>query len=99
MHAGIYGFLYINLKGRQPQGIVDPAEYESLRDEIRQRLLATQCIDRDGRKMQVFTDVFLSEELYGCSRFDYPWMPDLLLAPSDGLAVVNLAQAARGNDG
>ncbi len=88
LHAGIYGFLYINLKGRQPLGIVDPAEYESLRDEIRQRLLATQCSDRDGRTMQVFTDVYLTEELYGCSRFDYPWMPDLLLAPSDGLAVV-----------
>ncbi|HKQ49598.1 MAG TPA: alkaline phosphatase family protein [Phycisphaerae bacterium] len=88
LHAGIYGFLYINLKGRQPQGIVDPADFESLRDEIRQRLLAAQCRDRDGRKMQIFTDVFLSEELYGCSRFDYPWMPDLLLAPSDGLAVV-----------
>ena len=25
MHAGIYGFLYINLKGRQPTGIVEPA--------------------------------------------------------------------------
>ncbi len=88
LHAGIYGFLYINLKGRQPHGIVDPSDYESLRDEIRQRLLSANCLDRDGQKMQVFTDVFLSEELYGCSRFDYPWMPDLLLAPSDGLAVV-----------
>jgi predicted AlkP superfamily phosphohydrolase/phosphomutase len=88
LHAGIYGFLYINLKGRQPLGIVDPAEYESLREEIRQRLLAAQCVDRDGRKMQVFNDVYLTEELYGCSRFDYPWMPDLLLAPADGLAVI-----------
>lgn len=88
LHAGIYGFLYINLKGRQPFGIVDPAEFESLRDEIRQRLLGAQCQNRDGQKMQVFTDVYPTEELYGCSRFDYPWMPDLLLAPSDGLAVV-----------
>jgi predicted AlkP superfamily phosphohydrolase/phosphomutase len=88
LHAGIYGFLYVNLKGRQPLGIVDPADYESLREEIRQQLLAAQCVDRDGRKMQIFNDVFLTEELYGCSRFDYPWMPDLLLAPADGLAVV-----------
>jgi predicted AlkP superfamily phosphohydrolase/phosphomutase len=30
----INGSLYINLKGRQPDGIVDPKEYEHTRDEI-----------------------------------------------------------------
>lgn len=88
LHAGIYGFLYINLKGRQPEGIVEPADYESLRDEIRERLLSATCPDRDGRPMRIFPNVFATEELYGCRREDYPWMPDLLLAPADGLAVV-----------
>ena len=32
--------IYINLEGRQPDGIVDPGEYESVRDEIISTLLA-----------------------------------------------------------
>ncbi|RIK66793.1 MAG: hypothetical protein DCC65_08680 [Planctomycetota bacterium] len=88
LHAGIYGFLYINLKGRQPEGIVEPSDYERLRDEIRRKLLAATCEDRNGRAMRIFQDVYVTEELYGCHRQDYPWMPDLLLAPADGLAVV-----------
>jgi predicted AlkP superfamily phosphohydrolase/phosphomutase len=95
LHAGIYGFLYINLKGRQPHGIVDPAEYESLRNEIRVKLLRAECRDRDGRPLRVFSDVFITEDLYGCRREEFPWMPDLLLAPANGLAVV---KKIRGND-
>ncbi len=90
LHAGIYGFLYLNLKGRQPADIatVEPAEFERLRAEIRERLLAATCRDREGREIRIFPEVFTPEDLYGCSRAEYPWMPDLLLAPADGLAVV-----------
>ena len=88
LHAGIYGYLYINLKGRQKHGIVDPSDYERLRAELRDKLLAATCRDRDGREMRIFPEVHITEELYGCTRDDYPWMPDLLLAPADGLAVV-----------
>jgi predicted AlkP superfamily phosphohydrolase/phosphomutase len=94
LHAGIYGFLYINLKGRQPEGIVDPSEFNNLRHEIRERLLAARCRDRNGRQMTIFPEVHTTEELYGCSREDHPWMPDLLLVPADGLAVV---KKIRGN--
>lgn len=95
LHAGIYGFLYINLKGRQPQGIVDPKDYERLRSEIQRKLQAAQCKDRDGRPMHVFTDVYVTEELYNCERGEHDWMPDLLLAPAPGLAVV---KKIRGSD-
>jgi len=88
LHAGVYGFLYINLKGRQAHGIVERRDYQRVRGEIRDRLLAATCRDRDGREMRIFTDVFPTEELYDCDRADHPWMPDLLLAPADGLAVV-----------
>jgi len=88
LHAGVYGFLYINLKGRQPQGIVPADQYESLRAELRDKLLQARCKDRDGREMKVFADIFVTEELYHFDRKDHPWMPDLLLAPADGLAVV-----------
>lgn len=32
--GGYYGRLFMNVKGREPQGIVDPADYETVRDEI-----------------------------------------------------------------
>ena len=35
-HAGMCGFLYLNLKGRQQTGVVEPGEYDKLREEIRQ---------------------------------------------------------------
>ena len=88
MHAGMYGFLYVNLKGRQPQGIVDADDYERLRDEIRERLLEVEARDRNDRLIRVFPEVHKPEELYGCSREDNESMPDLLLVPSPGLAVV-----------
>jgi predicted AlkP superfamily phosphohydrolase/phosphomutase len=88
LHAGICGFLYLNLKGRQPQGIVEPGNYETLRSEIRDRLLAIRCRDRSGRLRQPFAQVHRTEELYGCRREEQEWLPDLLLVPTPGLAVV-----------
>jgi predicted AlkP superfamily phosphohydrolase/phosphomutase len=94
MHAGMYGFLYINLKGRQPQGIVAPADYERIRDEIRQRMLEVEAPDRKGRLMRIFPDIHKPEELYNCKREDNTSMPDLLLVPAPGLAVVRKIRGA-----
>lgn len=90
MHAGMAGFLYLNLRGRQPCGIVEPNNYETLRNEIRHRLLSAESRIRDpeGRTIQLFTEVHKPEELYGCSREAQPWMPDLILIPHESLAVV-----------
>jgi predicted AlkP superfamily phosphohydrolase/phosphomutase len=88
MHAGIYGFCYLNVKGRQPTGIVDPAEYEAVRDEIRERFLAARTTDRKGRQIPIFTEVHKPEQLYDCDRTENSRMPDLLLVPYNGLAVV-----------
>jgi len=90
MHAGMAGFLYLNLRGRQPCGIVEQGEYEALRDEIRTRLLGDECRVRDpqGRAIQLFTEVHKPEELYSCLRAEQPWMPDLILIPHESLAVV-----------
>jgi predicted AlkP superfamily phosphohydrolase/phosphomutase len=88
IHAGMNGFLYISLKGRQPNGTVDPADYEKVRDDLRQRFLSATCDTPDGRRIQIFADVHRPEELYNCSRDEQPWMPDLLLVPQPGLAVV-----------
>jgi predicted AlkP superfamily phosphohydrolase/phosphomutase len=88
MHAGIYGFLYISLKGRQPGGLVDPTDYERIRDDLRERFLGVTCRNREGELVQVFPEVYKTEELYKCRREEQPWLPDLLLAPYPGLAVV-----------
>lgn len=88
MHAGIYGFLYINLKNRGPLGIVEPWEYEPLRSEIAERFRGLTVRDPSGRPVKVFPDVYKTEELYGCNREDCPELPDLLLSPHPGLAVV-----------
>jgi len=90
MHAGMAGFLYINLQGRQPTGIVKPSEYEALRNELMERFLGDQCrvVDPAGNTIQLFTAVHKPEELYGCSREDQPWIPDLLLVPHESLAAI-----------
>ena len=88
MHAGIYGFLYLNLKGRQPIGIVEPEDYDRLRGEIAERLRSATYRDRDGKEQRIFEAVYEAEKLYGCNREDHPDLPDLLLAPRPGLAVI-----------
>ncbi|MHC4441627.1 MAG: alkaline phosphatase family protein [Planctomycetota bacterium] len=89
MHAGMYGFLYISLKGRQPRGVVEPEDYERVREDLRERFLAVTCRNRNnGENIHVFPEVHRTEELYNCRRDDHPWLPDLLLIPEPGLSVV-----------
>lgn len=90
MHAGMAGFLYINLAGRQPTGTVKPEDYESLRDELKAKFLSEDCsvINPEGKRIALFTEVHKPEELYNCSREDQPWLPDLILVPYESLAVV-----------
>ena len=95
MHAGMCGFLYLNMQGRQPGGIVRRDDYERLRDEIRERLLSVSSRDRRGRVRQVFEEVHKTEQFYGCRREDQEWLPDLLLVPTPGLAVVRKIRGFR----
>jgi predicted AlkP superfamily phosphohydrolase/phosphomutase len=66
----------INVRGREPQGIVAPgADYESLRDEIRCALLEATA-PQTGRP--VVAQVWNREEIYDGPFLDE--MPDLVLA-------------------
>ncbi len=58
--GGYYGRLFINVKGREPQGIVDPQDYERFRDELVAELEA--LTDPEGRN--IGTRVFKPEETY-----------------------------------
>jgi predicted AlkP superfamily phosphohydrolase/phosphomutase len=95
MHAGIFGYLYINLKGRGPHGVVEPEDYEALREELAQRLRATTIRQPDGRVTPLFMQVYKTEELYGCRREDNVNLPDLLLEPHPGFAVVRKIRGRR----
>jgi predicted AlkP superfamily phosphohydrolase/phosphomutase len=73
------GSVYINLKGREPQGIVEPgAEYEAVRDEI-EELAYGFCDPRTGRKL--IGQVLRREEIYS-GRFTEQ-APDLILRPKE----------------
>lgn len=76
---GYYGQIFINLKGREPAGIVDPGqEYTILRQEIAQKLY--ELIDPEDSQ-GVVDRVFFKEEL-----FDGPYLneaPDLLAIMRD----------------
>ncbi len=73
------GSVYVNVKGREPEGIVEPgAEYESVRDEIEH--LAYEFRDpRTGRKL--IGQVLRREEVYSGPHFDRA--PDLILLPKE----------------
>jgi predicted AlkP superfamily phosphohydrolase/phosphomutase len=58
--GGYYSRIFLNLKGREPQGIVDPGEYDRLRSELIQRIEAIP--DEKGRP--IGTKVFRPEDLY-----------------------------------
>ncbi len=88
MHAGMYGFLYLTRNDRWPGGIVDPGDYESLRDDLAERFRRIECSHPKLGRCPVFPEVHKPEELYECSREENEWLPDLLLVPAEGLAVV-----------
>lgn len=45
--GGYYARVFLNVRGREPEGIVDPADYERVRDELAVRLAAIP--DEQGR--------------------------------------------------
>ena len=58
--GGYYGRLFLNVKGREPQGIIDPKDYQSFRNELVAKLEA--ITDPDGKN--IGTRVFKPEETY-----------------------------------
>ncbi len=72
------GSIYINLKGREPEGAVSPEEYGAVREEIVQ--LAKEFVDpRTGEPL--IGQILRREELYQGPHLDRA--PDLILRPKD----------------
>jgi predicted AlkP superfamily phosphohydrolase/phosphomutase len=58
--GGYYARVFFNVKGREPQGVIEPTEYETFRDEIKARFEA--LLDDKGQPMG--TLVFKPNEIY-----------------------------------
>lgn len=62
--GGYYGRLFLNVKGREPQGTIEPADYETVRAEIAGKL--EEMAGPDGRALG--TRVFRPEHVYPTVR-------------------------------
>jgi predicted AlkP superfamily phosphohydrolase/phosphomutase len=58
--GGYYSRIFLNLRGREPQGIVDPNDYDRLRSELIEKIEAIP----DEKGQSIGTKVFRPEELY-----------------------------------
>jgi predicted AlkP superfamily phosphohydrolase/phosphomutase len=77
------GEIYINVRGREAQGIVEPgAEYDGLRQEIRTGLMS--LVDEVTGRRPV-ERVYTREEAYG--SFDPDVIPDIFVTNSEGYRV------------
>ena len=72
-----FGSIFINLKGREGKGSVDPADYEALRAELREKLLAYQHGETGEHPV---AHIFFREEAW--ESFDPRVAPDLIATNS-----------------
>jgi len=70
--GGYYGRLFLNVKGREPEGTIAPSDYEGVRDELIRKL--EDLGDENGRP--IGTKAYRPEELYRECR-NIP--PDLIV--------------------
>jgi predicted AlkP superfamily phosphohydrolase/phosphomutase len=66
--GGYYARVFFNVKGRETQGIIEPAEFENERDKLAKRL--EEIKDPSGRRME--TRAYKPEALYPVSVGDRP---------------------------
>lgn len=58
--GGYYARLFINVKGREPEGVVDPKDYEQLRNELAEQIAAIP----DHHGQPIGTKVYKPQALY-----------------------------------
>jgi len=71
--TGHTGQVYLNVKGREPQGIVDPDDYDSFMDDLADKLI--QIPDERGDSLK--TQVFKRKEIHSGPFAEYG--PDLFI--------------------
>ncbi len=86
--VGTGGHIYLNVKNREPEGIVEPgSDYEKVRDGIIECLISLTD-PQNGKK--VIEKVFTRDELYSGKLFTHA--PDLSFLPSRGYGTLQREQ-------
>ncbi len=62
--GGYYSRIFLNVKGREPEGVLDLSDYERMREELRKGLEGIV----DNRGINIGTKVFKPEEVYSESK-------------------------------
>ncbi|MBI4261715.1 MAG: alkaline phosphatase family protein [Actinobacteria bacterium] len=70
--GGYYGRLFLNVKGREPEGTIEPADYERVRDELTQALESMPGPDGTPLGTKVFKPQDIYPEVRGVA-------PDLIV--------------------
>ena len=73
----VLGDIYLNVKGREPNGIVDPNEYDKVREEIIEKI---RDLRYNGKNLNV--SIFKKEEIYPNATL-WDNLPDLVIVPTD----------------
>ena len=62
--GGYYSRIFLNVKGREPEGVIEPSDYERVREDLRKGLEAIT----DEQGVNIGTKVYKPEEIYSESR-------------------------------
>ncbi len=81
------GMIFLNLKGREGKGIVDPKDAPALLEEIKTKLLAVSDPKTGDR---IFRDIFVTLNAQGESAID---APDIQLGYADGYQTAKASAA------
>lgn len=76
LSGGVYGGLFVNLKGREPRGAVEPEDYEKKRGELADLL---RGLKDPGTGSDLVEEVIKREDIYGGRFLDEA--PDLYFLP------------------
>ncbi|MGQ4832793.1 MAG: alkaline phosphatase family protein [Candidatus Asgardarchaeia archaeon] len=68
--GGYYSRIFLNVKGREPNGVIEPSEYEKVRDEVAERIKNIR--GPNGEKWD--TKVYYPERIYPIAKGDRPDM-------------------------
>ncbi|MFX1316558.1 MAG: alkaline phosphatase family protein [Promethearchaeota archaeon] len=66
--GGYYARIFLNMKGREPNGFIEEEEYEDIREKIAKKLKSIKDVNGDPMN----TKVYKPEELYEIIRGDAP---------------------------